>query len=317
MAVLRDDITQRRLHLRAFHVFGRSRVEVDTLLDGPDTSRIHASIRWEHGAWRLHDHSRNGTSVDLKAIPAGGHCLLANGHSVRFGAGQSWTVLDLAPPCPLLLPSQPESDPVALTGIHLLPDSDMPEVSVYRDEHGRWLYEDADGRHLLTDGDRVRIGEHSWQYVSDVAADATVSVNADSADTPLPVQFNFAVSQNEEHVELRISTGRELVDLGERSHHYGLLTLARHRLRDALRGFDRYSQGWLGTDELAQMLQIDPKHLNMQMHRARQQIGEALTPSVPFDFIERRRGELRFGNILFEIRRGAELEGMFDPVTHC
>lgn len=318
MAVLHDEASQRRIYLRPFHVFGRSRGEVDTLLDSPDASRIHASIRWERGAWLLYDHSRNGSYINLNPLPAGGHRLLAGGDSIRFGARQSWTVQDLAPPRPVLLPENGALAALELSGVHLLPDDAMPEASVYQDADGRWICEDADGQRLLADGDYVQSGEHRWQYRNGVAPDATTPIGVETAGSAPPVQFNFAVSQNEEHVELSISTGRELVDLGERSHHYGLLTLARQRLRDARRGFDRYSQGWLGTDELARMLQIDAKHLNMQMHRARQQIGDALAASpAPFNFIERRRGELRFGNIVFQIRRGAQLEGVFDPVANC
>jgi len=313
MALLENQGTQRRLYLRAFHVFGRNCGDVDTALDSPDTSRIHASIRWEKSAWVLHDHSRNGTFVDAKAMPSGGKHLLAAGERVRFGARQCWTVLDLEPPCPVLLPSNPGLAAIELTGLHLLPDAAMPEVAVYQDERGQWLYEDDEQRHLLADGDLVRIGEHAWHYVQCMPDDATAVVAA--AGVP-PVQFNFAVSQNEEHVELSISTGRAVLDLGERSHHYGLLTLARQRLLDAERGFDHYSQGWLGTGELARMLHIDPKHLNMQMHRARQQISSALmTSPTPFNLIERRRGELRLGNVVFQIRRGAHLEGTFDPLT--
>jgi len=185
----------------------------------------------------------------------------------------------------------------------------------------------AHGCHVLATGNAIRFSSEihpSWivvdlapPYLTIEPCDTTMPLTALAADKAKPAEFDFFVSQNEEHVELRIRTGHELVDLGERSHHYGLLTLARRRLQDARRGFDRYSQGWLATDELARMLHLDPKHLNMQMHRARQQIGDAVANAhCPLKVIERRRGELRFGSVMFQITRGAELEGRFDPAAY-
>jgi len=318
MALLLEKYTQCRVHLRATHLFGRNRSKVDTFIDGADASQIHASIRWDGGAWLLHDHSRNGTYVDSRPLASGGHHVLARGDTLHFasGARQCWNVLDLAPPAAVLLPADPAKAAIELTGLHFLPDSHGPEAAIYQDGQGAWQYEDATGCRAMQDGETLRLGQHSWRYFNSTPMDATTPIELDTAGDAAPLQFNFAVSQNEEHVELSIRTGCGLVDLGERSHHYGLLTLARQRLLDARRGFDRYSQGWLGTDELAQMLHIDPKHLNMQLHRARQQIGVAVTATPSsVNVIERRRGELRFGSVVFQIRRGAQLEGVFDPAA--
>ena len=58
MAILKNRATQRKIHLRTLHVFGRGRSS-DTLLEKPDASQLHASIRWTGSTWELHDHSRN------------------------------------------------------------------------------------------------------------------------------------------------------------------------------------------------------------------------------------------------------------------
>ncbi|MEO5933191.1 MAG: FHA domain-containing protein [Duganella sp.] len=316
MALLQNTSTQCRLHLRALHLFGRNRAKVDTVLDGADASQVHASIRWSGQDWWLCDHSRNGTRVNHHLVgPGAGHAL-APGDAIHFasGAGQAWRVLDLDPPGPVLLPADPTQAVIALDRLRFLPDEQMPEAVVYADEQGRWTYEDVDGSHCLREGETLRVEHRTWQYFSGLSLETTAPVDAAPGAATGAIEFNFAVSQNEEHVELSLLTSRGRVDLGERSHHYGLLTLARQRLLDARRGFDAYSQGWLGTEQLADMLRVDPKHLNMQLHRARQQISDALAPGpAPTNFIERRRGEVRFGNVLFQIRRGAELEAVFDP----
>ncbi|NHZ33337.1 FHA domain-containing protein [Massilia rubra] len=320
MATLQGQHTQECLHLRSLHVFGRNQNKVDTLVDSADVSQVHASIRWDGGNWLLCDHSRNGTYINGQAVGARAGHVLAPGDTIRFaGAARQWRVLDLDPPLPLLLPSDPAQPAIALTGLHLLPDQHSPEAAVYQDQHGQWLHEDADGCHLLNDGDTLCVNQQTWHYFACMPIEATAPLAVLRNTRGGVIKFTFTVSQNEEHVQLRLALGPSLADLGERSHHYALLILARQRVFDAQRGFDRYSQGWLGAGQLADMLRIDTKHLNMQLHRARHQISDAVGGDpMLVNFIERRRGELRFGNFAFEIRVGARLEAVFDPSrTHA
>jgi len=128
---------------------------------------------------------------------------------------------------------------------------------------------------------------------------------------PASAALHFTVSLNEEHTFLRVAWGRDReIDLGERVHHYSLLTLARQRLHDAGRGVDPSSQGWTEAAKLSRMLGVDPVHLNIQLHRARAQLARALPDGVRLpDLVERRRGELRLGALSFRIVRGSQLEG--------
>ncbi len=126
-------------------------------------------------------------------------------------------------------------------------------------------------------------------------------------------QLRFQVSLNEEHSSLSVDGCRAgSVDLGERAHHYSLLTLARQRLADAQRGIEPEGQGWIETERLSKMLGMDVSHLNIHLHRARTQISLAMAaePQLP-DLVQRRRGELRLAAVPFKIVRGACLEGEF------
>jgi hypothetical protein len=136
-------------------------------------------------------------------------------------------------------------------------------------------------------------------------------ISPTAADMAEPIRFHFQVSLNEEHAYLRIACkqGAE-IDLGERAHHYSLLTLARHRLDDAARGVDPSSQGWVDANQLSRMLGLDPACLNIQIFRARRQIARALPSGARLpDIVERRRGELRLGALSFRIVRGSQVEG--------
>jgi hypothetical protein len=122
--------------------------------------------------------------------------------------------------------------------------------------------------------------------------------------------FIFKVSLDEEHVTVNIKHGEELLDLGERAHHYLLLTLTRQRLSDAMGGMDMETQGWVAQDRMVDMLDMESSHLNIQIFRIRKQINEALKDSTGLPtVIERRIGEMRFGCSDFQIFRGASLEG--------
>ncbi len=129
------------------------------------------------------------------------------------------------------------------------------------------------------------------------------------------LHLRLQVSLNEEHVTCTIGIGHaQCADLGERGHHYCLLTLVRRRMDDARRGLDASSQGWIGNAALAAMLGLDVSHLNVQVHRLRRQILHALPPGVePFEVIERRRGEIRFGSLAVSVVRGSVHEGSFWP----
>jgi hypothetical protein len=123
------------------------------------------------------------------------------------------------------------------------------------------------------------------------------------------------VSLNEEHVTCAIGIGHALrADLGERGHHYCLLTLARLRMDDARRGLDASSQGWIDNNALATMLGLDVAHMNIQIHRLRRQIDRALPAGVEtVEVIERRRGEVRFGTLAVSVVRGSTHEGSYRP----
>jgi hypothetical protein len=186
-----------------------------------------------------------------------------------------------------------------------LPSEAEPEITIYISPSGEWVCENRDDVYPLKNGDIISHSLGVWQFFGDDPVDMTLSKKIAK-----DIRFLFRVSIDEEHVFLKIQVDKKIIDLGERAHHYMLLTLARQRLRDAGEGVDRDAQGWVETNLAARMLGLDPSHLNIQIYRSRKQINDALSElQNPPQVIERRFGDLRFGYPDFQIIRGSTIEG--------
>lgn len=319
MAILRNRSTQRKIYLRTHHVFGRGR-SADTLLENLDASQLHASIRWTGKAWDLRDHSRNGTLLDGLRLSNTKGFDLGVGSVIGFGhdAGSSWQVEDLSPPRNLLWPLGHDEPHITLGNSNLLPQGLAAELSIHYSEKGQWFCTTPQGSWALEDGDEVSFAGKRWCFV--LAAEVISTIDGMSGGNAIlnrpQSTLLFRVSQDEEHAWLELRDADHHLDLGERSHHYALLTLARLRLADAQRHLAPHAQGWVELERLAKMLGIDPGHLNIQIFRMRKQLALSMPRGahVP-ELIERRRGSLRFGSLRFSITRGVQLEASFDPLA--
>jgi len=315
MAILLNCTTRQRVFLRAEHVFGRS-VMADTRLDEADASLLHASIRWTGSAWELRDHSRNGVVIDSKMVKAEKPTALVIGTIIELcrGGRSNWIVENLAEPTSVLWPLNDDGSVISLTEHNVLPTKAAAEIFIYATQEGHWFCEQGSQRWRLRDGDEVRMGDKSWHFMSGTAVQETIELSPEQDIGAADLMLHFHLSLDEEHVSLRILGGHHPVELGERTHHYCLLTLARKRLADARRNFDSDAQGWIDLDVLARMLGVDTSHLNIQIFRARKQISQSLPAAwtVP-DIVERRRGTVRFGRWAARIVRGSVLEDVLLP----
>ena len=315
MGTLIDPRTGERVVLHAEHVFGRNALRADTVLADPGISSMHAVIRWRNGGWLLSDHSRNGTFVDGRPLVPGEPVPLAVGAEVRLGRGPgaAWQVRDVAEPVDALVPPDSRQPVRVLAPHNLLPSSEAPELCIYQARPGLWMLEQNGETRALRDGERVQVGDAGLhRFVAAAPMDDTqvAEVQRGAAGPCLVLRLSL----DEEHASLELRDGTATSDLGERSHHYCLATLARRRLADQARGLEPGAQGWLGSAELSRMLGLEATHLNIQIFRAREQLMTALPGAAALSrLIERRRGELRLGDLPFEIYRGDRLECRYRP----
>lgn len=301
-------------YLKILHIFGRNSSKSDTCLDNSDSSQIHASIRWNGRDWVVVDHSRNGTFLDGKRLSLGVPVALALNQKIRFGSGGGsiFEVENIDPPRPMLIPSNNIDQAIFLNDIHFFPNENEPKSSIFLTATGKWQWDDETGSKILHDGEVVQVLDKNWLCFLSITQDHTLDLNINLAVSH-PIKFDFFVSQCEEHTYLYLNVNGRKIDLGERSHHYCLLTLARLRFDHFCRGFDELCQGWIGVEDLSKMLGIEPTHLNTQLFRIRTQIMREVRDCCHFqDVIERRRGEVRMCAAPFQILHGRKLEASFD-----
>jgi hypothetical protein len=311
---LYDEATGEHIVLRAEHVFGRSRSRSDTYLPHPDVSMMHAVVRWREGRWSIADHGRNGTLVDGQALPKGQWIPLGVGQRLRFGSDTASTlrVEDVSAPVAALIADERGVAPIELGPNNLLPDEEAPEVCIYRSESGHWVLERDGEFRTLADGESIRVAARAYRLLVNENVEETTGPTYPSSARAL--KFCFRVSEDEEHAALSVLGWTHAVDLGERVHHYCLLTLARRRVADASAGLALAEQGWISNAELSRLLRIEPLHLNLEIFRARHQVMSAL-PELPSlaNIVERRRGAARLGEFAFDILKGAQTEASYRP----
>lgn len=315
--VLREEASRKLIYVRSFHVFGRNAGKADTVLINNDASQIHASISWNGHQWELLDHSRNGTFVDGKRLTQNIRIAIELGQKLKFGPGSDlcWIVETLGPPATMLLPQDSADEAIVLQTPHFLPNDTSPLASIHLSSHGSWIWQSGNDSLMLKDGDLVSLPPKSWRFFQTSKSESTLEVSVNQKQFAARTRFNFNVSLNEEHVVLSVDAAGQQASLGERTHHYSLLTLARQRINDAACGIDESAQGWLGIERLSKMLGVEQAHLNMQLFRARGQLAKQFPYQTELlDIVERRRGEVRFAAVNVEILRGTQIEARFNPV---
>jgi pSer/pThr/pTyr-binding forkhead associated (FHA) protein len=316
MARLLDTGTNRFYPLRAHHTFGRSTDKVDTSVTNPSASRIHAAFQWNGQGWQVRDLSRNGTWVAGLRLPISEDVDVIAGDKICFGSpdGDFWQFVDDSPPCSLLLANTSDTSTVELKPYTFLPDEGNPEIVVtYSQKRRCWLshrIKDTDSEQPdseLKHGELLSSNGQQWKVF--LAESESSTEQYSEVETQLgDFEFVFDLSLDEENTILRLKRQKKTLDMGERTHHYLLLHLARIRAMAAQHGLDRNTEGWVANDQLTKDLGMDMAHINILIFRARKQLAESSEASLESEhLVERGKGRLRFGCPRFKIYKGQQL----------
>jgi hypothetical protein len=318
MAYLLNLLTGQPIPLMEHHTLGSLELKADTYISQPFVSRLHAAIEWTGNAWRIKDLSRNGTWLNEKRLPLGEHKTLHIKDVIQFASldNHGFEVCDLSPPSDILLPmdyvAQSTFAPVVLSQYNLLPNEEVPEISIYLDGASQqWqmdsFSESASQCQLLEHGSQVRFAGKVWFLFCAQRNQLTDILQGGQNLNQFALFFD--VSLDEETTDLRLVSPYRSIDCGVRSHHNLLLQLARHRAQDINRGLSANAQGWIYMEQLTGELGLYISHINIQIFRARKQLTE-LVPNTANSsaIIERRGGRLRLGTQCFNICKGGKVE---------
>ncbi|MCK6588433.1 MAG: FHA domain-containing protein [Polyangiaceae bacterium] len=290
MGILVDARTNRALTLPARCLLGRSSA-CALRIDDARVSGEHARISWSGDRWEVRDlGSRNGTFVNDTKLERGGSSLLSASDRIALGdVSIALSLLDVSPPVAQARQLVTGEIMLARGGILALPSEEAPDVSILQDADGRWIVEEKGAARVVSDGDVIEARGESYALHLPTLIASTVDARDEPPDIR-DVTLHFRVSRDEEHVEVTIRRGDEVLVMAPRAHHYTLLTLARARHRDEAEGkLPEPSRGWISVDDLCRMLATDENKMNVDFYRIRQDVG-ALGLQNAASIIERRRG---------------------------
>jgi hypothetical protein len=289
MGVIREDSTGVSHVLEAHHLVGRSH-RCSLRLTEPSVSGEHASLRWTGGVWVAKDlGSRFGTYVNGVLLQPGVPVNLKKDARLAFGREkQTWQLIDDGPPEVMVVPESGGPVLVRSDGLIAIPSIDRPAAVVFQRLDGRWVLDQSGQVDVIEEHVPFVVEGTRWRLANATPLDMTSRLGEARELMALEeVRLRFAVSRNEEHVEVSAHWRGRTVALGARSHNYLLLTLARMRKRDNERGEPAASAGWVDQEELGRLLQFSPERMNLDIFRARRQFGaEGFIP--PASIVERR-----------------------------
>jgi pSer/pThr/pTyr-binding forkhead associated (FHA) protein len=270
VGILRRLDTGKDFHLLRHVVVGRG-PSCQLCLNHSRISGLHAELAWNGVRWTVRDlGSRNGTFVAGARLSVGTRHELDPGAELTFADDAcKFRLIDVTPP--RLMATSRGVVRTAEGSLLSLPDDDTPTHAVYVDRDGRWALESAAETREIADGELVVIGERAWRV--HLPGQVPETRAEDAIDSLDGAELRFAVSRDEEHIELKIVTGKAVIGVEPRAHLALLLALARERLRDAKTSpHGAGEHGWVHREDLAKMLAIEPELVSLWVHRARKQL---------------------------------------------
>ncbi len=299
MALLRSDKGGREQRVTARLLVGRSPA-CALRLDDVHASGEHATVTWTGWHWEVKDlGSRNGTFVDGSRLEPGVAVKLSQGSKLAFGDPSSaWEVTEDDPPNVMCVHQQTQAIREAEGDFLTVPDDENPEVTIFQDATGKWQSENQDGElEDIEDQAVIKTSTGDWQVQLPSVNEGTPLMQIRLALETLHARF--AVSRDEERVEITLVNRGLEIPLEPREHGYVLLTLARARQED--QALPPEARGWRDRDQLEKMLAMDSNALNVAIHRARQQFSRAGVSGAA-GIVEVRRKQRRLGTDRFQIQ---------------
>jgi pSer/pThr/pTyr-binding forkhead associated (FHA) protein len=276
MAFLKQRATDAKHSLSSRYIVGRAPTS-HLCLTNRMASSTHAEILWNGSTWELRDlGSRNGTFLSDRRLAIGERVTIRRGARFAFGdAKDLFELVDDGPPQAVAINDNGQRQE-SEDGILILPRAEHPVLTIFDEGGGTWVAESNDGsRQRISNGDTLPIEAQRWRVELPVISEGTWQPSS----TQIVLRrttMRFAVSRDEEHVEVSLIQGNQTVVLPLRAHNFLLLTLARVRSNEQGRAdVTEAEAGWVYVPDLLDMLQTSDTALNVAICRARRDLARA------------------------------------------
>jgi hypothetical protein len=218
--------------------------------------------------------SRNHTYLNGVCVESGKPHILELGAIVAFGhLAESWQLVDASEPVVSVVESGTQAQLLGTDGVIGVPSDEDPQCTVYRGADGFWKLERADFATInIDDGYAWETVEKRWRFCCPRVVRPTVT-SEQRAQPPVSTLW-FAVSRDQEFVELTVEYPNRTVNLGSRAHNYLLLILAKARNEDRLAELPDTTCGWVYKDELAESLHVTPQQVDGEVFRIRKHFAQ-------------------------------------------
>ena len=301
MATIINLSTQEIVYLHFQHTFGRSPEKTTRFpTKSTDLSTNHAVIYWREKHWYLKDQSRNGTLVNRDFLHKGTR-KLKKGDIIKFGNDPAtvWQVRELAAPQSYLKPLNIKTEILLLDSYKALPNGEHSEITLFYTTEKQWKLEKGGETYTLEHQQVIDFAQQKWLFIENEGVDETTDYGIIKAQA----YVDFTISTDQEKIVTKIVTQDTVMDLGERSYNYLLLTLAQKRQKDIKDKIPPKDQGWVDIwallEELSkeELKEITLYNLNVRVHRLKEQLLKLQPYGKQFvDVLERRKGEIRFNH---------------------
>lgn len=294
MATLYWKTENKRVPLRVRSLFGRH-PECHVYVDSPKVSGEHAGLYWADGGWELRDlGSRNGTYVDGRRLDTGERIVLRQGATFSLSRSAAvFELVDASPPAAMAIHKETGKAHIADRGILALPTEQQARVTIFSTSDGIWQIEADSQVRPAVDQEIIKLGDAS--YVLEVPVRQAETLRSGLGIVPIEsIRLHFAITPDEEQVDVTLRVADETKRLERREYHYMLATLARARIADASAAVSM--RGWIDREALCKKLNVDLGRLNVDIYRARKQLA-AVGVQGAASLVERRPGthEIRIG----------------------
>ncbi len=266
-------------------------------------SNDHAFLRWGTNGWTVRDTgSTNGSWLNGQPLEPRTDVPVKAGDALAFGA-RDVTMLIEDDSAPLPMAYQPLGGEPCLIrdGVITIPEGEEALASIFRGIDGTWTLECGDRVRSIVSGDLIEVAGRVWRFSSPSEWQPTTKIK--QVRLVASSTFLFDVSTDGESVTLSVQHDGQTIEMGNRSAHELLLTLANRRNEEQAK-FHANEAGWMHREELMKMHRCDESRLNVWIWRLREQFGR-------HDFIDHaavierrdRTGQMRIGVANNVIRR--------------